>query len=482
MWQQRSEKVLSQYIPTILQWITISLLVTCVVAASIEWFFHASNSLDLDYIERWLAYIAYQAFHSGYKVTSVYEMPYNTLPYPPMSYLVHGGIGRLIGADLIGVRTIGRAISLTATVLSSLLIIRISWTLGVKRLWSLLAGLLFLVAQEAHFFAVSLRPDELACTLMLLSIYSIIRQRNYWLIGAIFALLLATKHSFITVPLVLVVILLLKRDIRSLLKLIGGSCLAGLFIVTVSTWLLGMYWWQGPLLQGLHSADIKQMLFFIGAQFKQPVLIIGLACIFLVEMNSITKLISTCFLVSLLINSIAYAKVGAAGNYSLEPVALASILVALVAEQFLESRLLTRAATWALVASLLISPTIDQLIQTSQEFKSSRGVDTQQLNPLISFLQAVNRPILTSNSTLYFASGHLPYVCPPDLIMAAIEGGKLNDQPIRAFIEQRGFGAVVVQTNWKERRFFPQSWISLIEQNYEEIGIKSGFRVMQPKK
>lgn len=468
-------------LPGVLQGFILCLLLLQAGAYLVGWHGLFISPGDLDYAERWHAYVASQAFPGGNHVTSAYEMPYNTLPYPPLSYLLHGWIGKLMGANLLGIRTIGRATSLIATFSSTGLIILISRTLGVRLFWCLIAGLLFLTSRSAHFFAVSLRPDEIACAIMLLGLFTVVRWRNYWIAGIIFAIAIAAKHSFITVPLVLIVSLLLKRDVRSVVKFVAGGCLTGLAIAVLATWMLGPYWWQGSLLQGFHGADIKQMIFFIGEGFKQPILIIALACLILADFSGSIALIAASFAVSLFLNSVMLVKVGAAANYFLEPVSLAAILVAYVAEKQLGERQFPQtSAAWVLVLALLVPPTVNVAIEATHMLKGKTGLGDVQ-TALIQRASRVKGPILTDSSALYFDSNHQPFVSPPDLMMAAIEGGKVNDQSILNFIAEREFELVVVRQNWKEFRHFPLTWIDAIEKTYQSSGTVDGFIVLEPK-
>ncbi|MBE9127201.1 hypothetical protein IQ258_13800 [Coleofasciculus sp. LEGE 07081] len=470
-----------KYLPVILLGVVLCLLLFHTAASLVEWYYQWENPRDLDYAEGWHAYVASQSYPGGEQVGSSYEMPYNTLPYPPISYLFHGWMGKLVGTDLVGVRTIGRTTSLLMTLLNSIIIFLMGRAIGVRLLWSAIAALLFLTSQEAHFFAVSLRPDEMALAFMLLGLYTILRWRNYWLIGALFALTLATKHSFISVPLVLTVTLLTQRDFRSLLKFLASGCLVGLLIFAVSTWILGPYWWQGSLLQGFHGADFKQAIFFIGEGFTQPVLVIGVASVMVTRLRNSGGFIAVCFLVSLCLNSVALVKVGAAPNYFLEPVALASILTGYLAEKVLDKRrLMWRAFAFTLVLALIIPSTVEQAIAAVDSLKA-RGDTDLDPKPVVELLRRTERPILADQAWLYFESGHQPFVSPPDLIMAGVEGGKIDGRPMQEFIEDQGFKAIAVRQNWKERRHFPQAWISAIEKNYQPLSEDYVYIVMQPK-
>jgi hypothetical protein len=368
------------------------------------------------------------------------------------------------------------------TLLNSLMVVQIGRAIGVRILWSVMAGLLFLTSESAHFFAVSLRTDEMACAFMLLGLYGVLHRRNYWIGGAFFALALGTKHSFFSVPLVLIVTLLIKRDTRSVIKLLASGFLVGVLIMFLATWMLGPYWWQGSLLQGFQQdVAFKQAIYFMGKGFSQPVLVIGLAGLFLADLSGAAGIVAACFAVSLCLNSAALAKVGAAPNYFLEPVALASILSGYVAKRLLdEQQLVSKGFAWALILGLIIPATVEQAIATVH-FLNVQSDTTSKVRPLVELMRRVDEPILTDQAALYFDSGHKPFVSPPDLIMTAVETGKIDGKPMQQFIERQGFNAIVVRNNWKERRFFPQTWISAIEKNYEHFGVFEGSKVMKPK-
>lgn len=245
-----------KYVPFILLGAVICLLILHTATSLVEWYCQWDNPRDLDYAEGWHAYVAAQSYPGGDHVGSSYEMPYNTLPYPPISYLFHGWIGKLVGTDLVGVRTIGRTTSLIMTLLNSIIIFLIGQAIGVRFLWSAIAAI----------------------------------------------------HS---------------------LKARGGT-----------------------------------------------------------------------------------------------------------------------------------------------DFRSQ---------PVVELLRRTEEPILADQAWLYFQSGHQPFVSPPDLIMAAVEGGKIDGRPMQEFIENQGFNTIVVRQNWKERRHFPQAWISAIEENYETLSGDYGYIVMKPK-
>lgn len=446
-----------------------------------QWMIQLTQSQDLDYAESWHAYVAYNAYPGGDHVGSSYEMPYNTLPYPPISYLVHGWLGKIIGANLIGVRNIGRATMLFMTLANSFLIVLIGRLLNVRIIWSIIAGLLFLTSQSAHLFAVSLRPDEMALTLTLLGLYCLLNKNpKYWLVGMFVALAIGIKHSSISFPLVVTANLLIQRKFKPLGKFIVGGIVIGLSSALMGFWMLGSYWWQGSLLQGFHGADIKQAIYFIGQGFQQPILVLGLASVVWIGFEEKIGIVVSTFLVSLVLNSIALVKVGAAENYFLEPVAFASILVAYLSTKiFKKNRWLVKGFAVSLLLALIIPSTVSQLDTTINALKN-RNVVLSNREELLTIVKQIEDPILSDQAWIYTETGHQPYNSPPDLIMAAVEGGKIDGKSMEAFIEAQQFNAIIVRKNWKERRHFPESWISAIDNKYEIWNQDYGYYILKP--
>lgn len=465
--------------------VVLRLLLWCVLLAGFasalaQWSSELTRSGDLDYAERWLAYAAYQARPDGNHVGAAADMPFNTLPHPPASYLLFGAVGRLAGADLVGVRDLGRLVTLLLTLLGGCLVVLNARALGATMLTGALGGLLFLTSMKSHMFAVSVRPDEMACTSTLLGLYLFLRPRQYVLAGALFGLALAAKHSAVSVPFVLMLALLLQREWRSALQLVAGGCAALASVATLAGWLLGPYWWQGCLLQGFHGADLLGGLIRAGRGFSQPALVIGVASVVLAGRHRQVRLLAACFLLSLVLNSIALVKVGAAVNYFLEPTALACILGAwAVSRLAAEQPAAWQSAAYALTLALLITPTLEQAAETKRLLQAQPC--TQDRAPLVQLLRETEGPVLTEHSGLYFDSGHTPCVCPPDLIQAAVDGGKIDGTPMEQFIQRQVFKLIVVRNNWKETRFFPRTWIAAIEKSYESTGLICGWQVWRPR-
>ena len=279
----------------------------------------------------------------------------------------------------------------------------------------------------------------------------------------------------------LLIALLVWQKRRAAIELVASGFLVGLSILLLGTWMLGSYWWQGCLLQGFHGANIKQAIYFIGRGFSQPVLAIGLASLFITGLKNSVGIVAACFLVSLGFNSIALVKVGAAGNYFLEPVALASILSSYLAKKVLDNRrLVWRGFAWTLMLALIVPSTVEQIDMTAKSLRDRANTDIST-KPVIELLRSIDGPILSDQAVFYFDSGHQPFASPPDLIMAAIEGGKIDGRPMQQFIERKGFNAIVVRKNWKERPHFPQAWIAAIEANYAPLKGNYQYNVMKPK-
>jgi hypothetical protein len=132
------------------------------------------------------------------------------------------------------------------------------------------------------------------------------------------------------------------------------------------------------------------------------------------------------------------------------------------------------------VLALLIPSTVTTTIEATHLLNDPAG-STNPLTSLVALVSSVDEPILADTSSIYFDSHHKPFVSPPDLIMAAAESSKIDDQPMLQFINQKGFKMVVVRKNWKEFSHFPQTWIESIEKNYQNLGVMDEFQIFRPK-
>ena len=452
-----------------------------------NWLIQLNSPIDLDYVDLWQAYIAQQAYPAGEHLGSARLMPYSIVSYPPFSYLVFSAISKILSiTDLVGIRTLGRAITIGNTLLDALLIFLISRKLQVNLVWSSIAALCFLTSFYANIFAVSLRPDAMVLGFSLLILYILQFQKpNYWLIGVAFGLILTTKHSYIAAPVVVLFSLLWQRDFRSLLKMLGSTLAVFGIVALLSNLLIGPYWWECYTLQVLRSILFKQAIFFVGQGFQQLPLIFGLVTVFTLGFQPPLKIISSSFVLTLVLNSIALSKIGAASNYLLEPVAFGSILSAYLVHRSIQknSDLFTKNFAVALLLALIIPSTVMYIDMTAKNWRNLRHVSASEI-ALIEMLKTVPGDILSNVPGKYFTTGHKPYNVPSDFTMVAIDDKRIDGTAMEKYIEEHHFGAIVTDPLWKTMRRFPLSWIAAIEKNYEVVENsleKYAYLVMKPK-
>jgi hypothetical protein len=481
----------------------------------IIWHHELWGNLDRDFAERWLAYLAQQAYPGGQGQTAAAGLPFNASPYPPLSLLINGALGRLwggdTGANLLTIRSVGRALSLGSTLGSAGLVGLIAARLGATRAWAALAIALFLTATRAHMFAVSLRPDALAAMLMLMGLAVLVDrpqgrdlpgpgfnaaitdldrpslgmiQGRSMGAGLLLGLALTAKHSFVAVPLVWLAQGLQaawtgRREGRlGLPGLVLGLGIAILGVGGLAQICMGSHWLQIFQLQGLHRINIGQSIIFIGQAFSQPVLPLGVASLFGLTLSGMRRSIALAFIVSLLLNSLALLKIGAAGNYFLEPVALASILAALAIQQHWPQDLRQQTGLLLLLLTLQLPAAVSQSQLANQiRHQAESGQGSAQV---VDRLKAIKAPILSEFAGFYYDSGHVPYAMPGDLIGAAIEGGKIDGKPLEAMINRQDFGAIVLRNDWQKQPFYPKPWIDAIQAHYVGQSI-DGWWLMTPK-
>jgi hypothetical protein len=180
----------------------------------------------------------------------------------------------------------------------------------------------------------------------------------------------------------------------------------------------------------------------------------------------------------LLLNSLALLKIGAAGNYFLEPVALASILAALALQDHWPQDLGQQTGLLLLLLTLQLPAAVSQS-QLANQIRH-QGDSGQGSAQVVDRLKAIKAPILSEFAGFYYDSGHAPYAMPGDLIGAAIEGGKLDGKPLQSMIEGQEFGAIVLRNEWKTHPFYPKPWMDAIQARYVGKSI-DGWWFMTPK-
>ena len=278
---------------------------------------------DLDYSEGWHAYCAQQAIGGSYRVGSAKEPPHNVLPYPPLSYVLYGATGKLAGGSLQATRDAGRAWSLAFTVCAAGLIALLCRTVRVRWTYAVLASVVFLNLRSIQLFAVNVRPDAFALSLCLLAFWLGLRFGMTGVAGALLALAVFAKHSYVTAPAVMFWGLVIYRDWKALYRLMLGAVLATIAAIWISVLTMGTHWLDGPLLQGFHGAKPGQVLYLtlIACRSASIPLAVGLAAGLMTPLPRPARFVYAAAGVSFLLNVVAMVKPGASMNYLLEPTA-----------------------------------------------------------------------------------------------------------------------------------------------------------------
>ena len=200
---------------------------------------HLFTHVARDYGEGWSAYWAQVAVVAPGQLYAPHAMLANN--YPPLSFLLAGHLGALVGDPLIAGRLISVAALAATAGLSGLAV----WRLGRSAVWAAMAVLLVLdyaVFPFNHFFAVN-NPQWLAQAFILLAIMPLlggpICARALVLSGLGVGLTLMTKHNVLAWPIAVTVWLVLgykTAQSRRLLAVwvglglaIGGAAVAGLY-------------------------------------------------------------------------------------------------------------------------------------------------------------------------------------------------------------------------------------------------------------
>lgn len=477
--QDENSSVRKRSLRSFFQVIIVLLLMGIACFQVVRWYALVVQPTDLDYAESWHAYCAQQAYPGGDHVGNVEEPPFNILPYGPLSYLFNGGISGF-SKELLTVRFMGRLGAAMMTLLSAVMVAAISSKFGRSLWYGILAALFFLSAQDVHMFAVSLRPDAMACVLALIATYCCLGRRSTIVSGILFSLSIAAKHSYIIGPFVMLLYFVRQRRYGAVIRFSAVISLTLLIIGVAAHFMLGKYWWQGLTLQGLQHANIKQALWFFRSVFRDGAglpLLIGVVSLMLSIQSAELRALRLYFVLSLLANAVASAKIGAAHNYYLEPFALGSVLLGVGMKNFFSSKFWElHLPVYAAVVVVLLVTGIEAGVSASKLTKQSYNKH-EDVTGVYRLLEKVSGPVLTTSSEIYFRSGHEPWASPSDFLHLATISGAVDTKGFMSAIKNKHFDVVVVQGNWRQRPFFPIESLKLIEESYHNYGLVGGYQI-----
>lgn len=322
-------------------WVSVAGVSLAIIVA---WIYQVATQLgtpyNFDYGESWNVWVGNWIGNGG--LAHIYypygQEPYYQTFYTPVFYLVLGPLFWLFSPSLL----VGRLASVSACLLSSVIVFLLIKQITKSKWYSLLGGLLFLVPPLTRVWSEFIHVDTLGVTFSLLGMYVFIRGNNtkksLWAVIP-FLLGIFTKQVFIVAPLAVILYLLISKRWKLVsqftgLMVVGGTCLVGLF-----------QWWSGGnFIEAIFTSPTVfkvhwQLSVYLTNVFVEdyPIILVLALCTVVLglvrfrERKESYVLLIIYFLFTSALAVFTCGKVGSWIGYFLETLAVATILISILA-------------------------------------------------------------------------------------------------------------------------------------------------------
>jgi len=407
-------------------------------------------------------YIARQAGHGFPIYKDVNILPYISFNFPPVYPYLVGVLIRIFGSCL----EVGRLVSVFSFFVTCFLIYKIVNLLTRKKLVSILAGMLPFAVWFFTYWSVTFRSDMLGIPITLLGVYMVLRweksKKLLWSIP-IFALAIFTKQSLISAPIAVSIYLLLKNRKLGIQFIIGLGVLVSVLVVILEVTTNGYF--LKSILESVSSPhslysweQVAKFTLFYGVS---PI-ILALSLVYLVIKKREPGLLGIYFLISLVVLIYSASKAGAWVHYSLELVAVGSILLGLLLSE-LYSKTTSRKGINVFCSVLIV---IIFFGFTNIGYMNYRpyGDSGSTYSKLSQYIKSTTGPILADDETLLMVNGRDPVWEPTSLVQCGLSKRGWNQSPIIDNLESRTYPLVIMEFNissdWQNSSMFEKQRIT----------------------
>lgn len=450
---------------------------------------------ELTYGESWLLDGARQVARGHGLYAPADQLPLMQIAYMPLYYALVGGLQRVFGDSGY---TLGRLVSLIATLAGAAALVLSVRRLTRRWLFGLLAAGLFLTQNlTLLLWASQHRVDPLALGLTLVGLALFTYGRN-GAAAVLFVLAICTKQTFVVAPLAAAIALWPCRG--SLLRF-AGVLLGGIALcVVVAQWLTGGWFWWHVVTTNANEPDLITFSVLMGGfmQFNGLPVLAALGSLVLPARPG--ERVWRLYFVGTLLTLPAIAKLGASSNYWLELTAATSVLLTLAAAHLSHWPAARLVAPLAVLGSLLVAvpgyqataiqaarATADMLRPPSPHYLSlvgdGDGVVYRVDTGFVDFIAAQPGDLLTDNSGLAVAAGK-PVLYEFQIFQLLQAEGYWSEQPILDAVAARRFSLVALMhpldgpidgTRWSP------NLQSALSRAYVPAGTRGGFWLYRPR-
>ncbi|MCE5231363.1 glycosyltransferase family 39 protein [bacterium] len=460
--------------------------------------------LSLRYDDRWSASLAYpfqmdetegfillqaDAIARGESIYNpIDQPPYLVGNYPPLFQIIYAAV---VGSKAsLWSLAYGRMLTIAATLLSAIFLAAISFRMTRRILPALLAPLLFLVSYETFQWSAFVRVDmpALAFTLggLLVFIFSQ-RRANLIISGLLFTAAAYTRQTAILAPLACTIALLI-HDRRRLAYFLVPMLLTAALALIILEWTSHGEFLRHTIAYNANRMDWtgwlrlmqNEIWFFyrwlIVAMLFTLVTLIYLSFIHPIRpISPISPIASTTlnlYAVLAAVSLLSYAKVGAAPNYVLEPLAATAVwLTASLGHLFNYRRpILTELILFILMIHAA------WLFRHQRDMFSSptpRSIDKQAATELAQYLRNTPGELLSEEPFFTMLAGR-PVLFDPFIMTQLAREAKWDPTGFIHMLEARRFARIVtcedLMTPQKDYDRYTQAMAEAVRRHYRPAG------------
>ena len=450
---------------------------------------------ELSYGESWLLDGARQIAHGEGLYAPPNQVPLMQIAYTPVYYALVGLFVRLFGDSGY---TLGRAVSLGATLVGALALtwsvrrITASWLFGL-----LAAGLLLTQNVTLLLWGSLERVDALALALTLVGLALFTDQRRV-AAALVFVLAFFTKQMYVVAPIAGALALWpCRRELVRFVAVCAGGAAIG---VLVAQWRTGGWFWWHIVTSNANEPDLDTFAILVGSFLQFNGLPVFAALGSLLLPCDPRERVWRLYFIGGLLELLTVAKLGASSNYWLELSAATAALLALAAHRLSQAPSTRVVAPLLLAGALLIAVPAYQATATELSFVifdelrpatprylsliSDAGANPYRVDArLVQEIAREPGALLTDNSGLAAAAGkRIEYEF--QIFQLLRVEGIWSEQPILDAVAGRRFSLVALMHpldgSAEGTRWSPVMQ-SALQANYEPAGVEYGFWLYRPR-
>jgi hypothetical protein len=426
-----------------------------------------------------------------------HEPPYLMLPYWPVQVLLAGWLARLGDLDMVGTLHLARSLVLMQTLAGAAMIGLIARHYGARWRAAVIAAGLFVMSYTVHPWAYALRFDLPALSLILASVWMLLRWptfRGALAAGLLLALGFCSKQSYVVAPAAFTLAMLYQRRWPR-----AAGIVVGWLLCVVPTFLVMQWVTDGRFAEHTIGANALPFRFASLLDFLPPLLVTGGAVLSFAALSATRPagpyprpgLLAWWGLLALAAGVVAVTRAGSNFNHLLEPMAVLTILAGIGFDRILDvldadrsAPASSRATILALAALLVAISTLPALVVRMSVYARQ----TPDATELIERIRETPGPVLTEREAFaVMMAGKEPVGGDPFGVGLLARAGRWSPDALNAMVDSQTFGLIVLGGLAEETpgymgfEWWPPGTRELIVSRYELTGRLGDYFLYTPR-